>query len=376
MARIYYYQLGADKQLNQIVVAGSHDAGITGGAVNVKTQQLDIFEQATAGVRVFDIRIKSVGKGNQATLKTYHGTPKDPAKESIKGAWGEGLTRILTDARRFVTTAKYRNEFLILKFDKCSNWPDIAAACVHHLRTNNPNPGDSVIYKGTGNLNTKTLQDLAGSVVCLFTPEGYREVKNQYPPGSGILCVRSIASAGYDPDDFHGMQYCGKGGTDWKSGENHVKKIDENYRKQKNIMKSGLGQGSDPDVIGMMYWTTTGFLESIRERNDAMWVGGKAGQVPRELKFLFKQGLKESIQDRIAKSVDPTNHAAGTILKVFMPNIVMIDFADRDKCTKIYDLNRVTSSQLVKAFQEVDREVQAFQQKQARMQIRGDRVKM
>ncbi len=29
---ISYYQLGAGKQLNEIVVAGSHDAGITGAA--------------------------------------------------------------------------------------------------------------------------------------------------------------------------------------------------------------------------------------------------------------------------------------------------------------------------------------------------------
>ena len=185
MARIHYYLLGAGKQLNEIVVAGSHDAGITSGAANVQTQHLDIYEQARAGVRVFDIRIKAVGGGQHPLLKTYHGAPKDPSEQSKRGAYGEGLTKILTDARNFVTKASYQDEFLILKFDKCSNWPEIASACVNLLGAG-PN---GHIFQLTGNLNTKTLQQLRGKVVVLFTAEGYQQVQHQYPPGSGILCV-------------------------------------------------------------------------------------------------------------------------------------------------------------------------------------------
>src|SRR5262249_58359308 len=128
MPRINYYQLGANKRLNEIVVAGSHDAGITSGAANVQTQDLNIADQARAGVRVFDIRIASTG-GAQPLLKTYHGAKIDPAKESIRGAFGEGLSKILSDAKNFVTSAHYLDEFLVLKFDKCSNWPDIARQC-------------------------------------------------------------------------------------------------------------------------------------------------------------------------------------------------------------------------------------------------------
>ena len=69
-----YSNLGTGKQLNQIVMAGSHDAGVTEGGGNVQTQNMDIFLQAYAGVRLFDIRIAGVsqkdqGLGKEAQLK-------------------------------------------------------------------------------------------------------------------------------------------------------------------------------------------------------------------------------------------------------------------------------------------------------------------
>lgn len=365
MPRINYFNLGPAKQLNEIVVAGSHDAGITGGASNVQTQDRNIRDQARAGVRVFDIRIKAVGSKSQPLLKTYHGSVKNPDDRSARGAWGEGLTKILSDARSFVTSAHYLNEFVILKFDKCSNWPEIAQQCVNLL--------GGAIYTGIGNINLHTLQQLRGKVVVVFTPEGYAEVVNRFPPGSGILCIRSIDSAPYDAVNFDGIQYCGKGGTNWKSGGSDQEKIQENIESQTERMRKGLGTNSDPNVIGMMYWTTTGFLASIRDRNNTMW-NGPHGALPPALKTLFKQGLKESIQSRIASSIDPTNYAGAQILKVFMPNIVMIDFADADKCNKIYDLNRITANQLTKAFQAADQEVQAFQAQMRQMKTRGGRV--
>ena len=54
---IAYYGLGAGKRPNGIVIAGSHDAGITSGGANVQTQNVDIAGQAVAGVRLFDLRI-------------------------------------------------------------------------------------------------------------------------------------------------------------------------------------------------------------------------------------------------------------------------------------------------------------------------------
>ena len=54
---IKYYDLGGLKKLHEIVMVGTHDAAITRGHGNVQTQTLNVLQQATAGVRFFDLRI-------------------------------------------------------------------------------------------------------------------------------------------------------------------------------------------------------------------------------------------------------------------------------------------------------------------------------
>jgi hypothetical protein len=74
VARLLYSRLGMDKQLNEIVMAGRHDAAISEGRGNEKTQELDILGQAKAGVRFFDIRINARElPGGQAELTAFHG---------------------------------------------------------------------------------------------------------------------------------------------------------------------------------------------------------------------------------------------------------------------------------------------------------------
>ena len=51
MSPIKYHNLGPTKLLHDIVFAGSHDAGITQGADNVRTQSHNLFEQAAHGIR-------------------------------------------------------------------------------------------------------------------------------------------------------------------------------------------------------------------------------------------------------------------------------------------------------------------------------------
>ena len=46
---------------------------------------------------------------------------------------------------------------------------------------------------------------------------------------------------------------------------------------------------------------------------------------------------------------DPASYASATVLKAFMPNIVMIDFADEHKCDQIYSLNKVAATELTYA---------------------------
>ena len=153
---IKYYELGGDKKLNEIVIAGSHDAGITEGGSNVQTQSLDIAGQAAAGVRLFDLRIAASagsvqhGLGKEAQLRAFHADSKLMKNETKTrympdvgrtetitrtklrgGAFGAGLNDMLEQARSFVRT--YPTEFLIFKFDKCTNWALIAETCASAL---------------------------------------------------------------------------------------------------------------------------------------------------------------------------------------------------------------------------------------------------
>jgi hypothetical protein len=355
---IKYSNLGQHKQLNEIVMAGSHDAGVTEGGANVQTQNMDIYLQAYAGVRLFDIRIagQSVadrGVGKEAQLKAYHSAIKFSSTKTRQltdlgktgtatvsklagGDWGMGLTRMLREAKKFVE--QNPEEFLILKFDKCGNWTAIAETCIRFL--------GNAIYSGAGNVNCRTLGELCGKVIVLFGTSGLEEIRPIYPAAMGILGFKNLAAKGssYDPN-YDGLQYLGKGGTDvWKP----LFKIDQNKAKQEDLMKKG--GDANPNVMGMMYWTTTGLFESIKKRDQTMWTDNKSSA----LRKLWSNGLADSIESRLAKNVDPREPASGGVLKAFMPNFVMIDFADAEKCQTIYELNSVAATALTSAARVAD----------------------
>jgi len=351
---ITYYELGPDKRLNEIVMAGSHDAGVTFGSDNTQTQDLDILGQATAGVRLFDIRItgavvKEGGASKVTALKAYHGVGPTAKKSGVDlrsgeadkvkvksmwgGAYGMTLSKILGDASKFVS--ENGTEFLILKFDKCHNWLQIAEACIAVL--------GNTLYKEGGNLNNKTLRDLQGKVIVLFSSSGAQAVHHLYGIPQGILTFKNLygdsGSSTYD-ENYHGLQYFGKGGT---SVLKPWDKLKQNFKKQSKIMQKG-GDGT-PAVMGMMYWTTTGINESIRTRNEGMWTAPNVAR----FKNLWESGLNAAIMSRVNAYAKIDGFAGGQTLKAFMPNFVMIDFADKEKCKHIFELNTIPVTFFVNA---------------------------
>lgn len=353
---IEYFTLGPGKKLNEIVMAGSHDAGVTSGKSNVKTQSVDIGGQARAGVRVFDIRITASGSGK---LRAYHGqgyktTVQKPnsteaieSKKILVGAYGLGLVDMLSQAKTFVRD--HGNEFLILKFDKCQNWLDIADACNDILG------GDGIedrIYRVRGDLNNATLDDVKGKVIVCFTEGGTKALGAAYMfDHDHIRLITNLygSNRGYDSSFFDGIQYWGKGGTSvapkikfWT--DSNAGKIKQNIDKQKKIMLAAVerGAGADPEVMGMMYWTTTGITGNIKDRNRLMWRGRNVNK----LHELWHSGFQESIRSRMPDHLDMDEYASAVIVKAFMPNIVMIDFADEDKCKKIFAMNKCPTTVL------------------------------
>jgi hypothetical protein len=349
---VTYYELGKKRQLCEVVVAGTHDAGITSGGSGVQTQMFNILQQAIVGVRFFDVRVAAAVTSQThssgrpvAELRAFHADDKvvfkmqrnvvlkgsdDPARVTQSklagGAFGLGLTGMLEQARDFVQSEIGRNEFLILKFDKCKNWMHIASACWATL-------GDS-LYTDGGNLNTKTLGDLRGKVIVLFSEAGLKELPD---PKGGILGFRNLSEGASYVPSYEGLQYYGKGGT---NPFNPIDKLKQNVKKQSKLMK-GAGAMGNPDVIGMMYWTTTGLIESIMKRDSGMWDAPNVAK----MKTLWGHGLGDFVNARV--SLPSTNPLADAQQRrSFFPNIVMMDFADHARCKQIRDLNDVTAEHL------------------------------
>lgn len=351
---ITYYELGGQRRLNEIVVAGSHDAGVKDGGQNVQTQRLDILGQAMSGVRVFDLRIAAqstagpAGGPRQATMRAFHSSITRTEDKSrfatdvgrmaqltrtkvVGGAFGEPLSDMLNDARDFVQNLA-RNEFLILKFDKCTNWGLIAETCADRL-------GDA-IYQTRGNVNTRTLAELRGKVVVVFSTAGMREVRARAAPGqpaAGIKEFKNLHAGGCYEPNFDGLQYYGKGGT--KVYKPYFK-IRQNEKTQRKILEGA--KEKHRDILSMMYWTTTGVFESIRARNDRMWDSPKVNR----MKKLWAGGLREHTDDGLIGSHVHRPDATALRRRGLMPNIVMIDFADETKCRTIRELNDLTDDQI------------------------------
>lgn len=372
---IRYRTLGEHRRLSSIVFAGSHDASISSGWGHAKTQDKTIKEQAQCGVRIFDLRILMSGSKKKGfSLRGYHGSTFGKSKfkgrsshtggtydvEAIKGfklggvggTTGEKLSDMLIGAKSFVRDT---GEFLILKFDKCKNYELIADYCTNIL-------GKHIYTASLGReLGARSIGSLGGHVICVFGDDAYQELSKQGMDHTvGIHGFRNLKgkdgvksySAGYT-----GLQYFGKGGTDVKRVYTHGMKITENYKRQKKLMAK-MAVANEPqarDVLGMMYWTTTGIFANIKSRNDQMWQEGKhfwQRNNKGRLEKLWTHGLEASIAhnldaEEITYVDDPK---LGERMRAFFPNIIMIDFADNNKCETIFELNKTANKLLTEAF--------------------------
>lgn len=379
---VTYYQDYAAKKLNEVVLLGSHDAGINDGNANTKTQTEGIGAQALKGARFFDLRIAAFfAPSGNVSMHAYHDDTKvkkyvssllpqtlntrdqhgvvQPKKVSgmkihttMAGAKGGGLYDMLAEAKAFVSDGEGANEFLILKFDKSSNWKLIAAACIEVL-------GDR-IYRPAGdkgNLNECTLEDLKGSVIVLFTGDGckscgYNKMERRR---LGILqwanlYNKKVGEPGGYSLAFDGLQYYGKGGVS-KAGEGQTGKINMNAEHQAELMKGqgryktegknvrqGTHAGVPAAVVGVMYWTTTGpSAKGIQHRNEKMW------KPVHQQMLVACTGLA---REMLPSNVNVEAGGSANTIKQFMPNIVMVDFVTAHQGRLVKALNTKSATEI------------------------------
>lgn len=382
---VTYYDEYSNKRLCEVVLLGSHDAGIDKGNTNTRTQSEGIGAQARKGARFFDLRIAAFSNSSgTVSMRAYHDDTKIKSHVSshvsqklkttdrqghlvvkknqemdvhktMGGAKGGGLYTMLLEAKAFVSQGDGSTEFLILKFDKSTNWPMITEACIDVLGARIYCPPE-----GKANLNECTLEDLRGKVIVLFTNDGCiaSGLSALEREESGILEWKNLYSGkkespgGYSRE-FVGLQYYGKGGTSAK-GSGQSGKIWMNSAAQTELMKgqgsfttektegqasrSGAHAGVDPNVVGVMYWTTTGpSAGGIEKRNTKMWTK------PHQDMLVACTGL--------AREMAPSNAnlgpgGGGNEVKRFMPNIVMVDFVTEHQGRLVKALNTKSATEI------------------------------
>lgn len=349
-----------NKRLCDVVFPGTHDAGIYGPELGgtAKTQSLSLGEQAAAGVRYFDLRIATIKTGNGLEQRAYHA----PALKKVSGKEGnyqkpsltsavaigtftghgsDRLSQMLDQARSFVM--KNAGEFLILRFSKCGDMQDVVNQCILKL-------GDERFAQNV-NLNIASINSLQGKVITIFDQGDFNKLSPASKATPGILPVKAMFNseeghATYEPYKW-GLQYFGK--------YSNTRSTDKNIRKQLEILSQG--PVSSPEMLGMMYWTLTTKIgekllktfESIQVRDRKMWNSGQQALVK-----AWRAGVRDHIVARaghqhrqwLANGYPAT--AMGRSAKSFMPNIIMMDFADPDRCATIWNLNLTTDDMMAR----------------------------
>jgi len=343
------------KRLCDVVFPGTHDAGVYGTELGAtaRTQTLNLGEQAAAGVRYFDLRIATVKTASGALEERAYHAPELKDKTSaagnhqkphlfagltlgLTGIGQDRLSDMLLQAKNFVKAKP--TEFLILRFSKCGNMQKVADDCVAML--------GAYHFNQNVNLNEAVLSTLAGRVITVFDQGDFNQFPVHLKQTQGILPVKSlfgdkkqkIPHGDYNPHMW-GLQYFGK----YSNTGSHTGNL------KKQVATLAEGPTSSPELLGMMYWTLTtklgewghlNPLKSIQERDRAMWDSGRSA-----LESTWRAGLKDHIIARAGhmhrqwqrKGYPPAGVARSA--KSFMPNIIMMDFAESFRCTTIWNLN-------------------------------------
>lgn len=288
-------QIDDNKQLNQITMPGSHDAGMSetnncnpfvGAARVSQTQNLNILDQARAGSRYYDIRV-DYDQGfwdSNAYLITYHRTGR-------MGCGGQHLDTVLDQAIMFLQ--QNPSETIILKFSHTRDFDDHKPADItQRVITLLNNKYSNFLFKSIDqNLNIAQLplQTVRGKIIAVFDDEYQSYIDSR----KGFFRY------------FDGINNYG-GITVY---DNYSNTYDYSTMRNDQLNKLANFGGFYKPYLFLLSWTLTsnGFysIEGLAEEAN--------GNLPYELQYMY-----------------------GNIQK---PNIIYLDYINSDIAEKIIQLN-------------------------------------
>jgi hypothetical protein len=322
------------KWLRQIVMPGSHDAGVYGTAQVILRadalvkrsytvcQHSDFAHQALAGSRFFDCRVffKKIPRdqrvspdkkyenvlGHFAREKGLIGKSKQPTL----GGYGGALYAVLGQAFDFVLGNP--SEFVILRFSHTYH----PTECVNEIKqilANEPTYA-AAVYKQPGNIAAKPLGTLRGKVIMVFD----EQFNHHITPAEGIHRFKKY-SEGLSHID--GLSTCGTFSSSMSMSKVHEGAI--------GAADKHLTHPGDPGTahLHFVYWQQTAgtfgekdvFRTTITARGQAPWSGGAHANLDA---FTAELGQKRG---------SPSGKVPA--------NVISHDFVTAETCKKIIRLN-------------------------------------
>jgi hypothetical protein len=309
------------KWLRQIVMPGSHDAGVYGTAQVILRadslvkhsytvcQHSDFAKQALAGSRFFDCRVffKKIPRNERlAPDRKYENVLGHFARE--KGLFGKSKEPTL-GGYGFVLANP--SEFVILRFSHTYH----PAECISEIKqiiASKPTYGGAV-YKQPGNIAVRTIGELRGKVIMVFD----EQFNHNITPSEGIHRFKKY-SGGLSHID--GLSTCGKFSSSMSMAKVHEGAI--------GAVDQHLAHPGDPGTahLHFVYWQQTAgmlgekdvFRTTSAARGQGQWTGGAHANLGA---FMTELNQKKSSSGRVPA------------------NVISHDFVTAETCKNIIRLN-------------------------------------
>ena len=360
----------ADRRLKEIIIPGSHDAGLAAeyaqqmtrlsSDAKTVTQSVGVGEQAQAGSRFFDVRVQKI----DGAMTSFHTAPnllgKVPLVNKIKatktdtrtgGASGQGFDGILTELRQFVVSNP--TEFVIVRLSHLKDSADLFTELWAWI-ANAANTAH--VHRGTGNLAIAKVSDLAGKLVFVIEAKKFKHAS--VPPAGGAARIPGQA------DGFHKF-YQSKGGALPSVNDglcvcgefSNKKKLDDILEKQvKNYAEHDKHKNcrADEQHLYSLYWTATG--GDIADNTSKQLTNENFKKVRAQVVKVRNENWEKAmsanpnmLMPNSAKSkqdlFNDENRARTkfAVQSASIPNIILYDFVNEGTSQAIVDLNDVVA---------------------------------
>jgi hypothetical protein len=317
-------QIPDTKYLRQIVMPGSHDAGVYGtvqtiirGAGVKKSytvcQHSDFFMQAASGSRFFDCRVfrRSTGGGQSENRLGHFAMEKvKGSSQPTLGGYGGALSAVVGQALEFVLANP--TEFVILRFSHTYHPTDCVNE-IYQVIASKP-AYNGAVYRQTGNIATKSIGQLRGNVIMVFD----EQFNHHITPGQGIHRFKKFTDG---LSHIDGLSTCGTFASSLKMSDVHkgaMKGVDKH-----------MDHPTDPAVghLHFVYWQQTG---STFGEKDVQKTTSKSKTPGKD----WSGGAHANLSDFVTEL-----NQARTQKGRLPANVISHDFVSGETCTKIIKMN-------------------------------------